>query len=395
MMRYDVINVIQGDCMMVRPEDGCETDDRVIMVDLGSGTRDITHCLQPNESAHIFLSNHDMAHAGGFRFFSLKGLKQVERLTIPFYQNEISLIARALLGLKGMQYAEKSSEFIIELEQLVSNQMLFAGYSHEPHSFKIDYGYQDKHFYEHIRCLNPPVCVSVRDWLREMTGNEIDSLLQELFVEDVVEAFTAYFRAKKSGKREADSKLIRELSLTIEDEDEYCEEIEYQKGNYVMDFIQENLQALRLLNMSPKRKNVLNVYERFLKVSQDVSLVLKFESEDASMLATGDASDSVFYRLLGEGEDISASYLKVPYYGSKANMSKQILRKIAPEKAIISHNNRRFGNAKDACPSMKVLEMLMEQNIEILATNDVRKGGLYTPFIHKALGNIDNIITFR
>lgn len=395
MTRYDVINAIHSDCMIVRPEDGCEMNNRVIILDLGSGTKDITSSLKADEKAHIFLSYHDMAHAGGFRFFWIKKIQQVERVTIPFYQNEITLIARALLGLKGMRYAKKSSAFIMELEQLVSNQMLFVEYAKKSHDVEIDYGYQDKQFYEHIRCLNPPVCVSVRDWLREMNSNEITSLLQELFEEDVVKAFTAYFQAKKNGERETESELIRELCLAIESNDEYCEEIEYQKANYVMDFIQENLEALRALNMSPKRKNVLEVYNRFLKTSQDISLVLKFDYVDASMLAAGDASDSVFYRLLCEGEDISASYLKVPYYGSKVNMSKQILRKIAPKKAIISHNSREFTNEKDTCPSMKMIKMLMEQNIEILAANDVCKGGIYAPFIQESLGSIDNSITFR
>lgn len=395
MTRYDVVNAIQGDCMIVHPEAGCEMSNKVLMVDLGSGTRDVTGCVREDEKVHIFLTSHDMAHAGGLRFFLLKGSEQVERITVPFYQDEISLIARALLGLKGMQYAAKSSEFIMELEQMVSNQLLIAGYSHGKSSVRIDYGYQDKLFYDKIRCLNPPEYISARDWLGEMTDHEIEVLLEELFEKDVAEAFMCYFRSKKCQSRTVDSGLIRDLCLDAEYDDGYDEEIMYQKGNYVMDFIQENLELLRMVNEAPKRKHVLALYEQFLRASHDVSLVLKFEYKNESMLAAGDASDTVFYRLLDEGVDISASYLKVPNYGSKENMTKQILRRIAPKKAIISHNNRRFRDEKDTYPSMKVLRMLMEQNIEILATNDVKKGCLYAPLIYKSMGKIDNSISFK
>lgn len=395
MTRYDIINVGQGDCMIVHPEEGCKPDTRAFMIDLGFGTRDVTDCLSADEKVHIFLTQHDMRHAGGFKFFWAGGIEQVEEITVPFFQNEISLIARALLGLKGMQYAEKSAEFITELEQLVSNQLYFVKCFQERNSVKVTYGYQDKQFGKHITCLNPPIFIPVRNWLKDMSDREIELLLRELFEEDAARAFTAYFCSKKNRRRETDSKLLNELCFHVEYEAEYYEEIEYQKANYVMDFIQENIQALRMVNISPKRKNVLAVYNQFINVLHDVSLVLKLEYEDASMLAAGDASTSVFYRLMDEEVDISATYLKMPYHGSKKNMTKKILHKIAPEKVIFSHNNRRFGNDKDAYPSKKMLKMLMEQNIEILAANDVRKGPLYAPFIYKSIGKIDESITFR
>lgn len=91
------------------------------------------------------------------------------------------------------------------------------------------------------------------------------------------------------------------------------------------------------------------------------------------MLLTGDASKKVFNRLIREGKDISATYLKMPHHGSKHNMNKKILSEISPKVAIISHNNGHFGAAKDTHPNQEILELLYNEKIKILLTNDVKK----------------------
>ena len=48
---------------------------------------------------------------------------------------------------------------------------------------------------------------------------------------------------------------------------------------------------------------------------------------------------------------------------------------INSEVAIISHDNGRFGKAKDSHPHQEILDMLMKNNINILITNDVIKDG--------------------
>ena len=92
-----------------------------------------------------------------------------------------------------------------------------------------------------------------------------------------------------------------------------------------------------------------------------------------TFLLTGDASKKVFHRLMREGLDITADYLKMPHHGSKQNITEEILDAIQPKVAIISHNNRRFGKAKDSLPNMEVLEMLGNKGIDVMLTNDVCK----------------------
>ena len=79
--------------------------------------------------------------------------------------------------------------------------------------------------------------------------------------------------------------------------------------------------------------------------------------------------------------------MKVPHHGSKENLDEKILTAIDPKTAIISHNNGRFGRAKDSHPNMEVLTLLEKKHIKILITNDVVKDGL--TYMQKAKHKID------
>ena len=57
-------------------------------------------------------------------------------------------------------------------------------------------------------------------------------------------------------------------------------------------------------------------------------------------------------------------------------MNQKILEAIAPDTAIISHNNGHFGKARDPHPNREVLELLSRNHVKVLLTNDVIKDGL-------------------
>lgn len=153
-------------------------------------------------------------------------------------------------------------------------------------------------------------------------------------------------------------------------------EIGEAKRNYVLNFIMHNREMFRNFNENSTRHNLKRIYEKYIKCTHDVCIVLKTTFKDETMLLTGDASKKVFNRLIREGKDISATYLKMPHHGSKHNMNKKILNKINPRVAIISHDNGHFGTAKDTYPNQSILDLLEHENIKILITNDVEKGDL-------------------
>lgn len=151
---FKVLNVGQGDSIIIRPPHGCRYNDETFFIDLGPGKNDITRNITDDEKVHIFLTHHDNDHLEGLRFFIGK-MDQISEITVPLYQNEITLIARAILNLKGISSSRDCNEFIRALEEIVKNQVvvksLVEGRASRP---RLSFAYEGKYFCNHIECLN-------------------------------------------------------------------------------------------------------------------------------------------------------------------------------------------------------------------------------------------------
>lgn len=230
--------------------------------------------------------------------------------------------------------------------------------------------------------MNPPVLLDTYDWLGEMDNDDLFRIMEEIFEPTYAKIIMRYVSAanrgmnwKYSDSREIDDMFLRgDLEFDLESRRQ--RDIQRSKGNYVVNFIVENLKLFSEFNNKPIRENLQKIYNKYVSCTHDVCVVLKAEYSQGTFLLTGDASKKVFYRLLEEGKDISADYLKVPHHGSKENLDEQILTKINPTVAIISHNNHRFGRANDPHPNIEVLTLLQKKHIKILITNDVVKDKL-------------------
>lgn len=376
-----VLNVGQGDSMILRPDDSCCFEDEIFIIDLGPGRNDITKYINNKEKVNIVLTHHDKDHFGGFKFFIGK-TSQIHRIIVPFHQNEITLIAKSILNLKGIKSAEDCGEFIDLLEGIVGNQLLLKKFSYEPTNQPVlSFAYDGKDYCSHITCMNPPVILDTYDWLGEMKEGDLVGIMQEIFEPAYAEVMSRYITHSASGRswRYVDSRELDDIFLQDDlefDSESGQQSVQRNKGNYVVNFIIENLKLFRKFNNKPIRKNLQKIYNNYVSCTHDLCVVLMARYPEGTFLFTGDASKKVFYRLLEEEKDISADYLKVPHHGSKENLDEQILKKILPKVAIISHNNGRFGKAKDTHPNMEVLTLLQEKDIEILITNDVVKNGL-------------------
>lgn len=379
-----VLNVGQGDSMILRPDDQCCFKDEIIIIDLGPGRTDITKYIHYKEKVNIVLTHHDADHFGGFKFFIGK-TNQIQRIIVPFHQNEITLIAKSILKLKGIKSAEDCGEFVNLLEGIVGNQLLLNKFSHESESINqpvISFAYDGRAYCDHIVCMNPPILLDTYDWLGEMNKYDLFQIMQEIFEPTYAEIMERYIRHSSDGRimKYVDSREIDDIFLWGDTERnlqlEQRPDIQRNKGNYVINFVMENLELFREFNSKPTRKNLRKIYNNYVSCTHDVCVVLRAKYPEGAFLLTGDASKKVFYRLLEEKKDISADYLKVPHHGSKHNLDEKILTEINPSVAIISHNNGRFGKAKDPHPNMEILTLLQKKQIKILITNDVVKGEL-------------------
>ena len=391
---YEILNVGQGDSMVIRPPAGCRCSKETLIVDLGPGNYDITKHIKPEDKVHIFLTHHDNDHLEGLRFFIGK-MHQVSEITVPLYQNEITLIARAILNLKGIRDSRDCDEFVKALEEIVNNQVILKTLTEENEdasrlSFAYDGGNSPC---KHIEYMNPPLIAESYDWLHEMDKDAIRTVMTEFFTAEFAGEMALYFQAAEEKYMAEDSMRFYRYWLGNRQEEEG--RLLGIKCNYVMNFIVENALLFRRFNMERSRKVLKKIYKNYVKCTHDVCLVMKMcYPGEKSMLLTGDASKKVFKRLIRENpKAISAYYLKMPHHGSKHNMDEAILDSINPRSVIISHNNGRFGKAKDSHPNQEVLDMLADRSIKILITNDVVKNGIRV--MKKELHKDDALVEIR
>ena len=388
----NVLNVGQGDSIVMRPYQGCCYADKTFFIDLGPGNTDITKGIGEDEKIHIWISHHDRDHVGGLSFFAGK-FAQIEEITVPFFQNEITLIAKAILNLKGINSSKDCGEFIHALEEIVNNQVVIKSLVEGNKSCpRLSYAYEGHKFCNHIKCLNPPRCVNVFNWIDETDIRDLVETFNEVFSKPFAREMEMYIYNFSRGNRSLgtnDTAAFNEFWLYGGEEQD--PQIERNKCNYVVNFLFKNVPLFNSFNVRSTRTNMRKIYNRYVNCTHDVCMVLMTYFYQQKMLLTGDASKKVFNRLISEGIDISASYLKMPHHGSKHNISERILKCINPEVAIISHDNGHFGKSKDTHPNMEVLEWLQRMGIKILLTNDVRKNGQI--IMKKQNHSSDNFVT--
>lgn len=367
-----VLNVGQGDSMIITPDSGCRHADKKLFVDLGPGQKDISQYISDTDIIHIFITHHDEDHIGGMKFLVQK-MEQVEDITVPFYQNEVTLIAKSILSLKGIGDARDCGEFIRLLEDILANQAFLKSIIERsrkgPH---LAFAYEGLSICDHIEVLNPPITIEKCDWLNSVSKVDLFPLFEELFEVQFAQSIRA-FLLENVWSNNVDATGISDLMLPGYSEAVQFEQAIEARRAFVLNYFLHNVQRFRAFNANPSRANMRKIYYSFIRTAHDACIVLKLNYGSKTFLLTGDASKEVFSRLINEGVDISADYLKIPHHGSKKNINRTILASIKPAAAIISHNNRRFGNARDSHPNVEVLNLLKQQGIAIMLTNDVEK----------------------
>lgn len=96
----------------------------------------------------------------------------------------------------------------------------------------------------------------------------------------------------------------------------------------------------------------------------NLSLVLKLEYKNTSILFTGDAEKEVEKRMVDDKLDLEADVLKLGHHGSDTSTSEDFLKTVNPKAAVICVGKNKYGH-----PSEKVLELVERQNIKLFRTN--------------------------
>ena len=369
---FKVFDVGQGDCILLTPPQKCDYTNNKLFIDVGPGNRDISREVSRSEEISILLTHHHHDHIDGIRFFA-NSFDRVKYVYLPLYFNEITFIAKAILHLKGIRKSKDCHEFISDLQQIVDDQIYIKHLMENLKESKLRFIYEGEELCHHLSVLNPPLRPHN---IYNYDKYELAHMANDLFGSEFAQDYTSYI--EHDDWFSSDNEIEQEDAFWIEDDRSMAREMRHYGAALVNKFITQHIILFQKFNESSTRGNMRKIHNEFNEACHNICVVLKAKYGDHTFLLTGDASKKVYNRLTRENGDsiLKAEYLKMPHHGSKNNMSRKILRAIDPKVAIISHKNGLFGKSTDPHPNHEVLEMLDDQGIQVLVTNDVVKDGI-------------------
>ncbi|MDO2449475.1 ComEC/Rec2 family competence protein [Enterobacter vonholyi] len=324
-----VFNCGQGDAIMLESDSCVFNSQKPLYIDLGPSS--FTCNINSPVIDLLITHSHDDHLCGKFNGSNFI----VDTLYLPAYFPEIYKILNKLL--KG-QFIKIPTAF--QRVELLCEGSTFGGCGH-------------------MEVLNPPLDpnkIFSKKYTSEVSLQEIELFLQDngTSVNDILNQDTPF------------------------------NNITYPEGYSGRTFV---IIAINIIKKLTRNGNVTieKAIKRFLEFDANkISVVFKYHEENVGLvyLMTGDADRSVFNRLINSKYCLKADVLKVPHHGSIKNLSKTILSKISPSVAIISHNNGKFGRARDTHPNTEVIDMLNKSGSAVYYTNDVIKNGVLTESAH-------------
>jgi len=392
----EVINVGQGDCMIMRPRDGCALENRAYLIDTGDGRIDYSDYLSKDENIHLILTHPHKDHVGGVQFLQGSLSEKIRAIIASYYHDEIVLIAKALQHLVGVGEIPYDSLPLSSLRDYSAEQQLLLHLVKFNRECKITFAYDGMPLCDHARFLNPPIIHNRSKPDDRQRIERIVPLLQEPFASK----FSYWLSARLiDGYSQSDTPDINRDMLDNGFERDAQNTVGAKaRARFVLKFFDRNYQRLASFVNAPSVSRLTSLVNSLHLTANQASLVLRYQMDETiyyssrdeqryhAFLFTGDADKSVFRRLIRnskqegkegkkEKQKIESTFLKVPHHGSKHSLDEDIFNYIKPEYAIISHGNAKFGRSQDAHPNKEVIDLLQSKKVHILPTNDVVKDG--------------------
>lgn len=108
-----------------------------------------------------------------------------------------------------------------------------------------------------------------------------------------------------------------------------------------------------------------NLTGQEIKNSNDTSIVSRLVFNGNSFLFTGDIQKSVEKELTENGKELNSDILKISHHGGKTSSSKEFIKEVSPEIAVISvGKGNSYGH-----PHQEVLDILESCGIRVLRTD--------------------------
>ena len=357
MKLLNVVNVGQGNCIVIAPTDGCEFNQKELIFDLGDGQTDISRHLSPRKHKEVFLSHYHKDHIGGVCEFMLRYGDLIDHIWLPLYQNEIMLIAKAILKLKGMKSI--SNEYTEYFKDMLSFHSLL-----KRANKSIQFVYSGQTICQHLKVFNPIVDFEANF---EPSREDIQQVVG-LFEEPFQQQMEMYLTSNNDYVPDA-PELYKHI-INPHQQTGFN-----SKRHFVYNFFINNLSAIHSFNSNPSLSLFNKIKGKHILTSHQACSVFRYDLGGISCLLPGDADLTVMKRLVKDKKDIQSKYFVLPHHGSKRNIDEKVLQYIQPFAAVLSHDNAKFGRSKDTHPHREVLDMLKANGVRILSTNDIVKDG--------------------
>lgn len=379
-MEITVFNVGQGDAIALEPRE-CKFENSIFQFDLGDGSRDVLGELNVEKNIHILLTHAHHDHIGGLLNVQ-KHNNNIKSVYLPCCYSEIILVGELLTRLKNAgPFCGAMGRFSFLFNSFAISNVLRR--INELSNASLEMCYDSKKLCQHIEILNPPI--NPLEYFN-VNENQCDTILEEIqsetrtWFED-----SDYSEIRGTILTEGWSYRNRQVFPNVPGYS-FPEKIKFI--NLFLYFLRKKI--INFLR-HPTENNLASVFEEYKMYSNRSSIVFQYKNANYSALFTGDADIYVFNRLIRKGSLRNNMVLKVPHHGSKKNLNKKVLSLISPMVSIISHGNGRFGKQKDPHPSIEVLKMHSDLNIDLVMTNPAIKKGILFQHNTKSWKNLISI----
>ncbi|MFJ8090718.1 hypothetical protein ACIQ7N_21300 [Lysinibacillus sp. NPDC095746] len=379
MNKLKVLNVEQGDSLILSIDEHCKYSERDIFIDLGNGRYDVSRVSNPNYKKILLLSHAHEDHIGGLSLFinSLNtNNSNLEEIWMPLFFNEVSIITEKILSLKGIQNVSHMNGSLLSAKNTASSFYLLKKLS-KTTSIKMEGVYKGRSKCEcaHIKIFQPTLDPAL---ILGLSNNEIESYIEKLettnydefykwFTESDAKEVINFLQGNQYNNNDMEygwsvysNPVINEDLLNITSKFSYGLFLKLRK--FINEFVEK-----------PTNISFNKLYNSLKESSNNCSIVFKYINDDLDVLFTGDIGKHILDYLSMNNNDLMAKILKVPHHGSKYNLNKRTLKRINPSYAIISHGNGKFGRQIDPHPNIEVIRMLDDLKVKSLYTNDVEK----------------------
>jgi beta-lactamase superfamily II metal-dependent hydrolase len=398
MIEIQVLNVGQGDCLILSPTEPCAYSPYDLFMDVGPGQRDVFQNRHTDRQMIILLSHAHKDHIGGLKHMQ-RFSGAVAQLWVPCYYDEVLAITDFILQLRGVERIPSDNASLLKAKYVACAADLLRTLAQASETAVVGC-YEGMSFMSggsrcvHLNAYNPPLNAE------EIFGIAPDDLAR--YIGDLQQTD---FGELRSWLEPGSLPLVRRL-LTAEPTDEGRNRLvqngdafgEHHRLHFLYAFLLAYRKDIAGFVEGPSGGAFDKLFGRVRETSNNTSVILAYSLDGfcvplgvpvgARILLTGDAEMPVFSRLMRpslprERQLPRADVLKMPHHGSRHAIDKRVLRWIRPGLAIVSHNNGRFGKQLDPHPHRQVVQTLSGLGITALYTNDVVKPG--EPVIPSAL----------